>query len=169
MNLIDSILRASSTVSKSKGKEAFLNKQVTKIEERKIGDNYHLYGRVIEGKDEYSTHINYDIKNKVIKSVNCSCDLYGEHRNYIKNYTCLHIIATAYKYYSIILKKEKRKIKSIKNKDLVDVDIIEKNFENEELKEEIFNFKNLNKETLISKENKTLKSLLNDNSRLIST
>ncbi|WP_300382507.1 SNF2 helicase associated domain-containing protein, partial [Clostridium sp.] len=82
----------------------------------------------------------------------------------MKNYNCFHIIATAYKYYSIILKKEKHKIKAIKNsevqnKDLVNKDLIEKGLNNEELKEEILNLKDFHSKTLINEYQRTFKNI----------
>lgn len=122
--MMDSVLKLSSSISKNNG-IAFFNKGlVSKVVSKKINDTYHIYGRVLENKDEYSTHLKFDSNNKIIDT-KCSCNQFDENSKEMKNYFCSHLVATMYRFYYAILnnkeniKKEKNEI----NKRLLKLDI----------------------------------------------
>ncbi|MBE6054950.1 MAG: ATP-dependent helicase [Clostridium sartagoforme] len=97
-NMMNSLLKLGSSISKSIGINLFKEGFVNKIISKRIDDTYHIYGRVLDNKNEYSTHIKFNLKDEV-KEVKCSCSKFEENSKEIKNYTCSHIVATMYKFY----------------------------------------------------------------------
>ena len=117
-NMINSLLKLSSSISKNNGESLFKKGLVNKITSKKIEDTYHIYGRIIEvnssgsnldRKVEYSTHIKFNLKNEV-KEVKCTCSQYEENSKEIRNYACSHIVATMYKFYYEVINKAKNKV-----------------------------------------------------------
>lgn len=112
-NMMNSLLKLGSSISKNKGKNLFKEGLVNKVISKKIDDTYHIYGRVLDN-NEYSTHIKFNLKDEV-KEVKCSCNQFEENSREIKNYTCSHIIATMYKfYYQVSNDVQKQEVKNIK-------------------------------------------------------
>lgn len=104
--MMDSVLKLSSSISKNNGIAFFKKGLVSKVVSKKINDTYHIYGRVLENKDEYSTHLKFDSNNKIIDT-KCSCNQFEENSKEMKNYFCSHLVATMYRfYYSILNNKE---------------------------------------------------------------
>ncbi|WP_270852274.1 DEAD/DEAH box helicase [Clostridium tertium] len=122
--MMDSVLKLSSSISKNNGIAFFKKGLVSKVVSKKINDTYHIYGRVLENKDEYSTHLKFDSNNKIIDT-KCSCNQFEENSKEMKNYFCSHLVATMYRfYYSILNNKENiKKEKSEINKRILKLDI----------------------------------------------
>lgn len=122
--MMDSVLKLSSSISKNNGIACFKKGLVSKVVSKKINDTYHIYGRVLENKDEYSTHLKFDSNNKIIDT-KCSCNQFEENSKEMKNYFCSHLVATMYRfYYSILNNKENiKKEKSEINKRILKLDI----------------------------------------------
>lgn len=97
-NMMNSLLKLGSMISKNNGKKLFEEASVNKVISKKIDNTYHIYGRVIDNKNEYSTHIKFDLKDEV-KAVKCTCNQFEENSREIDNYICSHIVATMYKFY----------------------------------------------------------------------
>ena len=111
-NMMNSLLKLGSSISKNNGRSIFKEGLVNKIISKKIDDTYHIYGRVLDNKNEYSTHIQFNLNDEV-KAVKCTCNQFEENSKEIRNYTCSHIIATMYKfYYKASNKIQKQEIKS---------------------------------------------------------
>ncbi|MDU7364361.1 DEAD/DEAH box helicase [Clostridium sp.] len=122
--MMDSVLKLSSSISKNNGIAFFKNGLVSKVVSKKINDTYHIYGRVLENKDEYSTHLKFDSNNKIIDT-KCSCNQFEENSKEMKNYFCSHLVATMYRFYYAIL-NNKENIKNDKseiNKRILKLDI----------------------------------------------
>lgn len=114
-NMINSLLKLGSSISKNNGKNLFKAGFVNKVISKKIDNTYHIYGRVLDNKNEYSTHIKFNLNDEV-KEVKCTCNQFEENSREIRNYTCSHIIATMYKfYYEVSNKVKKQEIKNIKD------------------------------------------------------
>lgn len=124
--MMDSVLKLSSSISKNNGIAFFKKGLVSKVVSKKINDTYHIYGRVLENKDEYSTHLKFDSNNKIIDT-KCSCNQFEENSKEMKNYFCSHLVATMYRfYYAILNNKEKVNVdkeKSETNNRLLKLDI----------------------------------------------
>ncbi|WP_195265280.1 SNF2-related protein [Clostridium sp. 1001275B_160808_H3] len=122
--MMDSVLKLSSSISKNNGITLFKKGLVSKVVSKKINETYHIYGRVLENKDEYSTHLKFDSNNKIIDT-KCSCNQFEENSKEMKNYVCSHLVATMYRfYYSILNNKENiNKEKSEVNKRILKLDI----------------------------------------------
>lgn len=124
-NMMNSLLKLGSMISKNNGKKLFEEALVNKVISKKIEDTYHIYGRVKDdnGKDnknEYSTHIKFDLNDEV-KAVKCTCNQFEENSREIKKYICSHIIATMYKFYyeaSSKIKKQEFKEQEFKNQQI---------------------------------------------------
>ncbi len=111
-NMINSLLKLGSMISKNNGKKLFKEASVNKVISKKIDNTYHIYGRVIDNKNEYSTHIKFDLKDEV-KAVKCTCNQFEENSREINNYICSHIVATMYKfYYEAYSKIQKQEVKN---------------------------------------------------------
>ena len=109
-NMMNSLLKLGSSISKKNGRSIFKEGLVNKVISKKIDNTYHIYGRVIDNKNEFSTHIKFDLKDKV-KAVKCTCNQFEENSREINNYICAHIVATMYKfYYEAYTKIQKQKI-----------------------------------------------------------
>ncbi|MCI6693059.1 MULTISPECIES: DEAD/DEAH box helicase [unclassified Clostridium] len=109
-NMMNSLLKLGSSISKNNGRSIFKEGLVNKVISKKIDNTYHIYGRVIDNKNEFSTHIKFDLKDKV-KAVKCTCNQFEENSREINNYICAHIVATMYKfYYEAYTKIQKQKI-----------------------------------------------------------
>lgn len=106
--MMKSLLKLSSIISKNNGITLFKNGSVSKVVGKKINDIYHIYGRVLENKDEYSTHLKFDSSNKIIDT-KCSCSQFEENSKEIKNYICSHLVATMYRFYYAILNNKENK------------------------------------------------------------
>lgn len=122
--MMDSVLKLSSSISKNNGIAFFKKGLVSKVVSKKINDTYHIYGRVLENKDEYSTHLKFDSNNKIIDT-KCSCNQFEENSKEMKNYFCSHLVATMYRFYYAIL-NNKENIKNDKseiNKRILKLDI----------------------------------------------
>lgn len=122
--MMDSVLKLSSSISKNNGIAFFKKGLVSKVVSKKINDTYHIYGRVLENKDEYSTHLKFDSNNKIIDT-KCSCNQFEENSKEMKNYFCSHLVATMYRFYYAILnnKENIKKDKSEINKRILKLDI----------------------------------------------
>ncbi|AAK81371.1 MULTISPECIES: DEAD/DEAH box helicase [Clostridium] len=99
---------------KEEGKSALKMGLVTYFKGKKIDDTYHIYSRV---KDkikplEFNTHIKINLVTKRLE-VECSCDEFKEFKS--KGYTlkCSHIVATSYKFLSLVSKGKKAPEKKI--------------------------------------------------------
>ncbi len=113
-NMMNSLLKLASSISKNNGRNIFKEGLANKVISKKIDDTYHIYGRVLDNKNEYSTHIQFNLNDEV-KAVKCTCNQFEENSKEIRNYTCSHIIATMYKfYYKASNKIQKQEIKSTK-------------------------------------------------------
>ncbi|WP_411169982.1 SNF2-related protein [Clostridium sp. MB05] len=113
--MMNSILNLSSSISKRNGIELLKKGLISKVISKKINDTYHIYGRVLENKDEYSTHLKFDSNNKIIDT-KCSCNQFEENSKQMKNYICSHLVATMYKfYYAILNNREQENISEEKN------------------------------------------------------
>lgn len=113
--MMDSVLKLSSSISKNNGITLFKKGLVSKVVSKKINDTYHIYGRVLENKDEYSTHLKFDSNNKIIDT-KCTCNQFEENSKEMKNYICSHLVATMYRfYYAILNNKEKENNNEEKN------------------------------------------------------
>ncbi len=109
-NMMNSLLKLGSSISKKNGRSIFKEGLVNKVISKKIDNTYHIYGRVMDNKNEYSTHIKFDLKDEV-KAVKCTCNQFEENSREINNYICAHIVATMYKfYYEAYTKIQKQKI-----------------------------------------------------------
>jgi SNF2 family DNA or RNA helicase len=116
-NMMNSLLKLGSSISKNNGKNLFKEGFVNKIISKKIDDTYHIYGRVLDNKNEYSTHIKFNLNDEV-KDVKCTCNQFEENSREIRNYTCSHIIATMYKfYYEVSNKVQKQEVKKARDLD----------------------------------------------------
>ena len=116
-NMMNSLLKLGSSISKNNGKNLFKEDFVNKVISKKIDDIYHIYGRVLDNKNEYSTHIKFNLNNEV-KYVKCTCNQFEENSREIRNYTCSHIIATMYKfYYEVSNKIQKQEVKNTRDLD----------------------------------------------------
>ena len=114
-NMMNSLLRLGSRISKNNGKSLFKEDFVKKVISKKIDDTYHIYGRVLDNKNEYSTHIKFNLNDEV-KDVKCTCNQFEENSREIRNYTCSHIIATMYKfYYEVSNKIQKQEVKKTRD------------------------------------------------------
>ena len=114
-NMMNSLLRLGSSISKNNGKNLFKEGFVKKVISKKIDDTYHIYGRVLDNKNEYSTHIKFNLNDEV-KDVKCTCNQFEENSREIRNYTCSHIIATMYKfYYEVSNKIQKQEVKKTRD------------------------------------------------------
>ena len=114
-NMMNSLLRLGSSISKNNGKSLFKEDFVKKVISKKIDDTYHIYGRVLDNKNEYSTHIKFNLNDEV-KDVKCTCNQFEENSREIRNYTCSHIIATMYKfYYEVSNKIQKQEVKNTRD------------------------------------------------------
>ena len=114
-NMMNSLLRLGSSISKNNGKNLFKEGFVKKVISKKIDDTYHIYGRVLDNKNEYSTHIKFNLNDEV-KYVKCTCNQFEENSREIRNYTCSHIIATMYKfYYEVSNKIQKQQVKKTRD------------------------------------------------------
>ena len=113
-NMMNSLLKLGSSISNNNGRSIFKEDLVNKVISKKIDDTYHIYGRVLDNKNEYSTHIKFNLNDEV-KAAKCTCNQFEESSKEIRNYTCSHIIATMYKfYYKASNKIQKQEIKSTK-------------------------------------------------------
>ncbi|GAA0083917.1 DEAD/DEAH box helicase [Clostridium sp. CTA-7] len=113
--MMNYILNLSSSISKRNGIELLKKELISKVISKKINDTYHIYGRVLENKDEYSTHLKFDSNNKIIDT-KCSCNQFEENSKQMKNYICSHLVATMYKfYYAILNNREQENISEEKN------------------------------------------------------
>ncbi|WP_294186314.1 DEAD/DEAH box helicase [uncultured Clostridium sp.] len=109
-NMMNSLLKLGSSISKNNGRSIFKESLVNKVISKKIDNTYHIYGRVMDNKNECSTHIKFDLKDEV-KAVKCTCNQFEENSREINNYICAHIVATMYKfYYEAYSKIQKQKI-----------------------------------------------------------
>ena len=114
-NMMNSLLKLGSSISKNNGKNLFKEGFVKKVISKKIDDTYHIYGRVLDNKNEYSTHIKFNLNDEV-KDVKCTCNQFEENSREIRNYTCSHIIATMYKfYYEVSNKIQKQEVKKTRD------------------------------------------------------
>ena len=52
--MMDSVLKLSSSISKNNGIAFFKKGLVSKVVSKKINDTDHIYGRVLENKDEFT-------------------------------------------------------------------------------------------------------------------
>lgn len=124
--MMKSLLKLSSSISKNSGIALFKNGLVSKVVSKKINDTYHIYGRVLGNKNEYNTHIKFDLNNNVM-DVKCSCSQFEENSKQTKYYICSHLVATIYKfYYAALNNKEKEghnKAKSEINNKILKLDI----------------------------------------------
>lgn len=122
--MMDSVLKLSSSISKNNGIDFFKKGLVSKVVSKKINYTYHIYGRVLENKDEYNTHLKFDSNNKIIDT-KCSCNQFEENSKEMKNYFCSHLVATMYRFYYAILnnKENIKKEKSEINKRILKLDI----------------------------------------------
>ncbi len=123
-SMMNSLLRLGSSISINNGKNLFKNNLVKKIVSKKVNGIYHVYGRVLDNKSEYSIHIKFNLNDEV-KEVKCTCNQFEENSKEIKNYTCSHIIATMYKfYYEVSNKLQKQEDKNTKLlKEAINIDI----------------------------------------------
>lgn len=117
------VFRPASNMMKAEGKKAFNEGLVSKIEGKKIGSTYHIYGRVNNKtkSDEFNTHIKINLLNKKLESVKCSCDDYTELSSGGSLFMCSHLTATAYRFFSAMNKnksKENYEAKEISNNNL---------------------------------------------------
>ena len=109
-NMMNSLLKLGSSISKKNGRSIFKEGLVNKVISKKIDNTYHIYGRVMDNKNEYCIHIKFDLKDEV-KAVKCTCNQFEENSREINNYICAHIVATMYKfYYEAYSKIQKQKI-----------------------------------------------------------
>ena len=109
-NMMNSLLKLGSSISKNNGRSIFKEGLVNKVISKKIDNTYHIYGRVMDNKNEYCIHIKFDLKDEV-KAVKCTCNQFEENSREINNYICAHIVATMYKfYYEAYTKIQKQKI-----------------------------------------------------------
>jgi superfamily II DNA or RNA helicase len=93
---------------KAEGEKAFNEGLVSKIEGKKIGNAYHVYGRVNNKtkSEEFSTHIKINLLNKKLESAKCSCDDYTELSSSGNLFMCSHLTATAYRFFSAMNKNK---------------------------------------------------------------
>ncbi|MDV4151934.1 DEAD/DEAH box helicase [Clostridium sp. AL.422] len=129
-NMVSSLLKLASTISINSGKRLFKDGFVSKIISKRIDDTYHIYGRVLDNKNEYSTHIKFNLIDEV-KEVKCSCSQFEENSKAIRNYTCGHIIATMYKFYYEVSNKIKKE--EVSNNSNINNDNLNKYIDNEHI------------------------------------
>lgn len=109
------LLKNSSDFSKSRGKEIFSKGLVEDIKGKKVGNNYNIYGKVLE-KDKgisYTTYIKVNMATKKLDTVKCSCSEFRELSLSYRLFMCSHLIATSYKFIKLI----SNNIRSKSNKD----------------------------------------------------
>ncbi|WP_291653338.1 DEAD/DEAH box helicase [Clostridium sp.] len=109
-DMMNSVLKLSSSISKNNGMAFFKKGLVSKVVSKKINDTYHIYGRVLENKYEYSTHLKFDSNNKIIDT-KCSCNQFAENSKEMKNYVCSHLVSTMYRFYYAILNNKQKENK----------------------------------------------------------
>lgn len=111
------IFKASSNIMRKMGEEVFKNGLVTNVKGRKIEEIYHIYGEVSGDKnyDELKTHIKINLKYKKLDDVRCSCENFREISKDKRLFMCEHLIATAYRFLSL-LENKKCKEKKLQEK-----------------------------------------------------
>ncbi|WP_341457894.1 SNF2 helicase associated domain-containing protein [Clostridium diolis] len=103
------ILESSSNVMKVEGENAFKNGLVTNFKSKKIDNIYHIYG-IVKDKSklkEFNTHIKIDLQKKKLEEATCSCDKFKELTSSEHTLMCIHITATAYKFFSVLSNDKK--------------------------------------------------------------
>ena len=89
---------------KKEGENAFNKGLVTYFKGKKINDIYHVYGRVKDKNKEFNTHIKINLQKKKLDGAVCSCDEFKESAASGYTLMCIHINATAYKFFSLLPK-----------------------------------------------------------------
>jgi SNF2 family DNA or RNA helicase len=102
------VFRPASSMMKEAGQKALNEGLVSKIEGKKIGSTYHIYGRVNNKtkSEEFSTHIKINLLNKTLENVKCTCDDFNELSFSGNLFMCSHLTATAYRFFCIIQKNK---------------------------------------------------------------
>ena len=89
---------------KKEGEDAFNKGLVTYFKGKKINDIYHVYGRVKDKNKEVNIHIKINLQKKKLEGAVCSCDEFKECASSGYTLMCIHINATAYKFFSLLPK-----------------------------------------------------------------
>jgi SNF2 family DNA or RNA helicase len=103
------LLNAASDKVRKEGKSAFDKGLVIHFKGKKVGNKYHIYGKVKEegNQKEVNTHLKVDFLEKRLEEVQCSCGLATEGTADRENIMCSHLAATAYKFLSMLNKDKK--------------------------------------------------------------
>jgi SNF2 family DNA or RNA helicase len=96
------VFKSTTSAMKKEGEDAFNKGLVTYFKGKKINDIYHLYGRVKHNNKEFNTHIKINIKKKKLEGAICSCEEFKECASSGYTLMCIHINATAYKFFSLL-------------------------------------------------------------------
>ncbi|AQR97262.1 DEAD/DEAH box helicase [Clostridium saccharoperbutylacetonicum] len=100
------IFKSASNAMKNEGEELFNRGLVTYFKGKKIGDIYHVYGKVTDKNKikEFNTHIKIDLQKKMLEGAKCSCDEFKEFASNGYTLMCSHITATSNKLFSLLSK-----------------------------------------------------------------
>lgn len=103
------VLKSASIANKKEGEEAFNQGLVTSFKGKKADNIYNIQGKVKDkdGVKVFDTLIRINLQKKRLDRVQCSCEQFKEFDTSGYMLMCPHIIATAYKFFSLLSKDKK--------------------------------------------------------------
>ena len=106
----ETIFKKCQSITKNKGKKLFINKGVNSIQGKKIGDIYHIYGKVTDDGKEFNTHLKYNLSTDKVIGIKCTCSKYKLYLEEGHNYYCEHLAAVSFRFLNAMKVKESNKV-----------------------------------------------------------